>query len=237
MQHRYSGVVRTFSLPVVVQMAIVLAAALLSRASDAQEVRSEPGQYDYYLLNLSWAPEFCSTLHTLTPAEQAAHGSTECTAPHGFVLHGLWPQNFDGSYPGTCATRPGPAHPEQNLDMTPDLSLLNHEWAKHGTCTTLTPDAYFATARRAYTSVKIPEPFQHVTATQMLAPDTILGMFYASNPTFPQGSFALSCGHNQLTAIEACFSREGQPMACQNIHSCRANVVKVEPQNASRLPQ
>ena len=66
----------------------------------------------------------------------------------------------------------------------------------------------------------------------MLAPDAILGMFYAANPAFPQGSFALSCGHNYLTAIEACFSRDGQPIACQNIRTCRANVVRVEPPGA-----
>ncbi len=218
--------------------AILLAAIVaVSCSARAQEVKAEPGQYDYYLLNMSWAPEFCSTLRTLSPAEQAARTSTECTTPHGFVLHGLWPQNFDGSYPATCATRPGPAHPEQNLDMTPDLSLLQHEWAKHGTCTTLAPDAYFATARRAYSLIKIPDAFQHVTGTQMLPPDTILSMFYAANPAFPRDSFALSCGHNYLTAIEACFSREGQPIACQNIRTCHANVVKVEPQNANGSAQ
>lgn len=217
--------------------ALALSTVLLPCRANAQEVKAEPGVYDYYLLNLSWAPEFCSTLHTLTPAEQAARGSTECTAPHGFVLHGLWPQNFDGTYPGNCGTRPGPAHPEQYLDMTPDLSLLKHEWAKHGTCTTLTPDSFFATARRAFSSAKIPSAFQHVTSTQMMPPELILGLFYAANPAFPHGSFALSCGHNDLTAIEACFSREGQPISCQNIRTCHANSVRVEPQNADRTAQ
>lgn len=202
---------------------------LMPCRTNAQEVKADPGQYDYYLLNLSWAPEFCSTLHTLTAEEQAARGSTECTTPHGFVLHGLWPQNFDGSYPASCGSRPGPAQPEQYLDMTPDISLLKHEWAKHGTCTTLTPDAFFAAARRAYSSIAIPQAFKNATSPDMLPPETILGMFYAANPSFPRGSFALSCGHNYLTAIEACFSRDLQPIACQNIRTCHANEVKVQP--------
>lgn len=211
------------------QTAIALAgAALFPLAVPAQEVHTEPGQYDYYLLNLSWAPEFCGTLKTLTPAEQAARTSTECTVPHTFVLHGLWPQNFDGTYPGTCGVRPGPADWTRYLDMTPDLSLLKHEWAKHGTCTALAPEAYFAAARQAYTAVVVPQAFQQVSKPDMLAPDTILGMFYAANPSFPQGGFALSCGRNHLTAIEACFSRDLHPIACQNIHTCGATVVKVE---------
>ena len=99
------------------------------------------------------------------------------------------------------------------------------------------PNTAPALARQAYTALKIPETFQHVTGTQMLAPETILGMFYAANPTFPQGSFALSCGHNNLTAIEACLSRDGRPVACQNIRTCHANVVRVEPQTAGSASQ
>ena len=198
----------------------------------AQEIKSAPGQFDYYVLNLSWAPEFCSTLRTLSPAEQAEKGSEECATPHTFVLHGLWPQNFDGTYPASCAERPGPVHPERNLDMTPSLPLLKHEWAKHGTCTALSPEAFFATARQAYSSVEFPPLFKRLDHEIMLRPEEILGMFYKANAAFPEGSFVLSCGRNTLTAIEACFSKEGKPIACHNLRSCRANVVKVTPENA-----
>ncbi len=199
----------------------------------AQQVQSPPGQFDFYLLNLSWSPDFCNNMKTLSPQERSSAGrDLECSAPHAFVLHGLWPQNFDGTYPNNCAQRPGPAHPERNLDMTPNLALLKHEWAKHGTCTTLSPDAFFATARQAYTSVQIPGTLQQVDKELMLSPAVILDLFYAANPSFPQGSFALSCGGNRLTAIEACFSKDGvQPIACQGIRTCRANVVRITPQN------
>ncbi len=214
-------------LPVGALLALFFAA--LPITGHAQEIKSAPGVYDFYLLNMSWAPEFCDTLKTLTPAEQAARESTECSAPRGFVLHGLWPQNFDGTYPGNCAQRPGPAKPERYLDLIPDVSLIKHEWAKHGTCTTLSPDAFFSSARQAFTAVVIPDSFKRVDQQVMLAPDAILAMFYKSNPSFPQGSFALSCGGNKLTAIEACFNREVQPIACQNIRTCRADVVKIQP--------
>jgi ribonuclease T2 len=205
----------------------------------AQEVKSEPGHFDFYELNLSWAPEFCSNLNTLTQPERAAENNMECRAPHSFVLHGLWPQNFDGTYPGSCEYRPGPRDPERNLDMTPSLPLLKHEWAKHGTCTTLSPEAFFATARQAYTSVAIPDQLKKLDKEVMLPPDQILTMFYRANPSFPQGSFSLSCGNNRLTAVVACFSKDTvQPIACQGLRSCRANNVKITPpDNGSMVVQ
>ena len=39
---------------------LVTAAVFTSCYARAQEIKSEPGQYDYYLLNLSWAPEFAA---------------------------------------------------------------------------------------------------------------------------------------------------------------------------------
>ena len=41
--------------------------------------------FDYYLLNLSWSPEFCYS-HQSAP---------ECGKGATFVLHGLWPQNAE----------------------------------------------------------------------------------------------------------------------------------------------
>src|SRR6201996_9691352 len=52
--------------------------------------------FDYYLLNLSWSPEFC----------HSHPNATECASRATFVLHGLWPQNTDGTYPQNCSTAP-----------------------------------------------------------------------------------------------------------------------------------
>lgn len=215
--------------------AVFLSLACANDHAPAQQVNSAPGKYDFYLLNLSWSPEFCDTLKTLTPAEQAARTSTECSAPHAFVVHGLWPENFDGTYPASCSTRPGPRKWSRYLDMTPDVDLLKHEWFKHGTCTTLSPDAFFSTERQAYTSVVVPHAFKHVSQALMLAPEAILTMFHKSNPSFPKGSFALACDNNRLTAVEACFSRGVQPIACQHVKSCTADTVTVEPEPAGQI--
>ena len=192
---------------------------LLSTSSATAQHKSEPGKFDFYLMNLSWSPEFCSIQGT----------SPECAAKPGFILHGLWAQNNDGSYPVFCSEEHGPAKPSENLDLTPDLSLLDHEWAKHGTCSAVGPQRFFAMEREAYHSLKIPAEFTHVDHEISLTPDKILGLFYEANPTFPQGSILLSCGRNHLTAIEACLSKDLKPIACQGLRTCHANSVKITP--------
>ncbi|SEB61367.1 ribonuclease T2 family protein [Terriglobus roseus] len=207
--------------------------------SHAQEIKSVPGQFDYYVLNLSWAPAFCDNLKTLTPLERSrsSRDDLQCSTPHAFVLHGLWTQNNDGTYPGYCAERMGPLHPERNLDMTPNLALLRHEWAKHGTCTTLSPEAFFATARQAYNSVTVPEQLTQLEHDTVMRSADVLTLFYRANPLFPQGSFVLSCSDSQLTAVEACFNRDVQPMACVNLKSCASDSIKVTSESPGGIVQ
>jgi ribonuclease T2 len=219
----------------VLLLANVVLVPLASLPVSAQQADSTPGRFDFYLLNLSWSPEFCDTLKTLTPAEQAARTNAFCEAPHAFVVHGLWPQNADGTYPSSCSSREGPREWKRYLDMTPEPDLLKHEWFKHGTCTTLSPDAFFSTAREAYTSVVIPSIFKNLNKSLNLGPDVILTLFYRANPSFPQGSFALACSGGRFTAIEACFSKGVSPIACQAVRSCQASSVTIEPETSGQI--
>jgi ribonuclease T2 len=148
----------------------------------------------------------------------------------GFVVHGLWPQNNDGSYPVFCSEHSGPLHPEQDLDITPDRSLLQHEWSKHGTCTTLAPDDFFALEHKALHSLTIPKLFNDLDHEVLLRPADILELFAKANTSFPAGSILVSCGDNRLTAIEACFAKDGlTPIACQGLRGCRAQVIRITP--------
>src|ERR1700722_15492283 len=55
------------------------------------------GQFDYYLLSLSWAPNYC--------ASHPNDRSSECRigGHHTFVLHGLGPQSASGPPPLSCS--------------------------------------------------------------------------------------------------------------------------------------
>jgi ribonuclease T2 len=182
-----------------------------------------PGAFDFYLLTLSWSPEFC-----LTHANAA-----ECAAHSAFVLHGLWPQNFDGSYPEHCSDAAGPANERAYRDILPDAHLLEHEWQTHGTCSGLSPDAYFSAARRAERSVGIPAELVSVQSEIQVTPQQILDDFARANPDIAPQSFALSCGNNRLTAVEVCLGKDLKAVACSGVRSCRANVVKVTPPGAT----
>ncbi len=196
------------------------AAPVGQQASESQAGAATGVQFDYYLLNLSWSPEFCVTHPT----------GQQCKEKRAFIVHGLWPENNDGTYPQHCADRQGPSKPAEWADVMPDEGLVKHEWETHGTCTVYSGDAYFALLRKAYGQVKIPASILPQGQETMMTPAAILAEFAKENPTFPEGSFALSCGNNRLTAIEACMSKDLQPIACKGIRSCRANVVKITPQ-------
>lgn len=184
---------------------------------------ASPGQFDFYLVNLSWSPEFCQT-HP---------GNAQCGARPGFVLHGVWPQRNDGSYPENCGGGPGPRNPSEWLDMMPDLHLIDHEWQTHGTCTGLAADAYFAIARKAFRGIAIPPAVSGADHELMLPAAEIVDDFAKVNPSFPEGSIVVSCGNNRLTAVEVCMTKELKAIPCNGVRSCRANVVRITPTNAA----
>jgi ribonuclease T2 len=180
---------------------------------------SGPQSFDFYLLSLSWSPEFC----------YSHQGAPECGRGATFVLHGLWPQNADGTYPQNCSTAPGPANPSQYSDIYPDPGLLEHEWLTHGTCSGLSPDAFFTTARAAFQSFKIPPKLAQLTAQISLQPGQILSLVTQSNPSIGAGDLVLSCGNNYLTAVEVCLDKQLHPIACGVARSCKARTVRIPP--------
>ncbi len=176
--------------------------------------------FDFYLLTLSWSPEYC-----LSNAS-----SPECPAHPGFVVHGMWPENNNGTYPENCSAAPGPTNPSSYLDVLPTLALIQHEWLTHGTCSGLDPNTYFNNIRAAFKLVKIPGNLQNDHTQQSLAPATILTQFASANPAFPRGSFALSCTGNALTAAQVCLTKSLTPEACQHVRTCTAPTIKIPPQ-------
>lgn len=213
---------RGFALCVVFLAAAGCWSHTAARAPEGTEMARGSAQpvgngFDYYLLNLSWSPEYC---HSHPKA-------AECAAHDTFVLHGLWPENNDGTYPENCSNAPGPADPARYGDLYLEQGLMKHEWRTHGTCSGLSADAYFTTVRTAYRSVKIPPALANLKAQTSMTPAAILGLFTENNPEIPQTSLALSCGHNYLTAVEVCLDKGLHPTACKGVRSCGANSVRI----------
>src|SRR5579883_2363004 len=105
-----------------------------------------PGNFDFYVLALSWSPSFCEAADPERAGAQCEPG-----AGLGFVVHGLWPQDEYG-FPTNC--RPAARFPSRMALETakriyPSERLARHEWQRHGTCSGKSPTDYFADVPRA----------------------------------------------------------------------------------------
>ena len=59
--------------------------------------RHQPGQFDFYVLALSWSPSFCKDTE-----ERGRQSNEQCRSrPYSFVVHGLWPQ-YERGFPRDC---------------------------------------------------------------------------------------------------------------------------------------
>ncbi len=166
-----------------------------------------PGEFDYYLMSLSWSPTYCLT-HEYDRQQCAGKG-------YGFVLHGLWPQYDSGGYPHHCPGSPLSADAEAiGQSLYPSPKLVQHEWAEHGTCSGMDPMTYFRTADRATATVRIPAEFEAPHTTLVLSGDEIAAAFRAANPALPEDSFTVTCSRGQLSEVRVCLTRTLAARSC-----------------------
>ncbi len=187
-----------------------------SEQSNQQASPNIPGQFDYYVLILSWSPTYCATT-------ERGHDDTQCARDdgkrYGFVLHGLWPQ-YEQGYPESCLTAWRPFVPEpvidSMLDAMPSRGLIIHEYRSHGTCSGMEPGPFFALARRIYDRIRIPERYQNPFETQYVSPRELIGDFLRENRGLAPNMMAITCGGpgNRLREIRICVTKDGQPRAC-----------------------
>jgi ribonuclease T2 len=108
-----------------------------------------------YTLAITWGPQFCRTDGRQPSARyQCASGNR-----FGFTLHGLWPDGVGKDWPQYCGETGllDRRTLAANFCATPSVQLLQHEWAKHGTCMSATPADYFAKSRRLYDALRYPD--------------------------------------------------------------------------------
>jgi ribonuclease T2 len=200
-----------------VRMYTTLATALVVFAALAVQARhhhapadrnGQAGQFDYYVLSLSWAPTYCLT---------HANDSEECSGKgYGFVLHGLWPQYDAGGYPENCPTQfeLSASAAAKGRTIYPSERLMQHEWREHGTCSGLDAREYFNTADRATAVVKIPTAMETPRSDQSLTAERIANLFQGVNPQLPDGAMTLACNRAQLSEVRVCLTQDLKPRSC-----------------------
>src|ERR1700730_14583721 len=206
-----------------------VAAAGGARAQDSRQ--NAPGEFDFYVLSLSWSPSFCEEA---AERSNPSRSQAQCGGrPFSFLVHGLWPQ-YERGYPEYCV-RPSPRR-ERNimtsmLDLMPAPGLIYNEWDKHGTCSGLSERAYFETIRKARAAVKIPEDFLQLSDAKTVAPADIEDAFITANPGLSSGAISVTCNRTRLFHVRICMSKDLQSRACEELdrRACRRDQVTMPP--------
>ena len=198
----------------------------------AQDARQNAaGQFDFYVLSLSWSPSFCAAA-----AERDVNRgpSAQCgERPYSFVVHGLWPQ-YDRGFPEFCqvpAPRLDRGIVSSMLDLMPAPHLVFNEWDKHGTCSGLAARAYFETVRKARAVVKIPPEYLNLQEPLTVSPSEVEDAFVKANPELSPGGMAIGCDKKRLTEVRICLSKELKFRDCGDVarRSCRRDQLIMPP--------
>ena len=209
--------------------AAALAGLACLGVAQAQETRgARPGDFDYYVLALSWSPAFCDGEGRFKARNQCAVGRSL-----GFVVHGLWPQYRRG-YPTECGmgSQPSRIALDGAQGVYPEEGLARYQWRKHGACSGLSPSDYFATVRRARDAVKIPPALQKPAAAQTWTVVDLERAFIAVNPGLRADQISVSCRTGQLSEVRVCFTKDGRGFeSCPTLGrgACRGREFTVPP--------
>ena len=174
-----------------------------------------------HTLALSWSPEFCrgkerDTRQRLQCAGPAAGGAGR----FGFVVHGLWPEGA-ATWPEWCRKVPPPtsAVVRTQLCRTPSVALIGHAWAKHGSCMTRRPEAYFRASNLLAASIRYPAmealSREGERTAGALTAGKLRAAFAAANPGRPARSFGLKLSRGGwLEEVHVCLDRRFRPARC-----------------------
>ncbi|MFL4967280.1 MAG: ribonuclease T2 family protein [Xanthobacteraceae bacterium] len=213
---------------------LLLCAALLAifaAPATAQDARQNtPGQFDFYVLSLSWSPSYCEA-----SAERSGRApDQQCgERPYSFVVHGFWPQ-YEKGFPEYCQV-PAPRL-DRNivssmLDLMPAPRLIFHEWDRHGTCSGLSARAYFESARKARAQVKIPNEYLELKTALTVTPDEVEEAFVKVNPGLSRSAIAVGCDSRRLREVRICMTKELRFRDCDEMdrRACRRERLVMPP--------
>lgn len=163
-----------------------------------------------YTLAMTWNPGFCR--------QTANRDRFQCgrDSRFGFVLHGLWPDGRGGSWPQYCAApaRIPEAAVRRNLCTMPSPALQRHQYAKHGTCSGLSPAAYLDLSTRLYARVRYPD-MNVLSRRPGLTAGQFATAFARANPgVTPAMVRVIAGGDRWLDEVRLCLDTRHRPTAC-----------------------
>ncbi|WP_343116572.1 ribonuclease T2 [Ostreiculturibacter nitratireducens] len=188
-----------------------LALALCLAASPALAEGERAGDFDYYVMSLSWSPTWCAL-------EGDARGDDQCDARHDytFTLHGLWPQ-YEAGWPSYCRTAEREATRAETAamaDIMGSAGLAWYEWKKHGRCSGLSASQYFEVSREAYESITVPKVFGGLDRDVKLPARVVEEAFLEANPGLAPNMITITCKEGMIQEARICLTRDLEPRPC-----------------------
>ncbi|MCB2048420.1 MAG: ribonuclease T [Novosphingobium sp.] len=165
-----------------------------------------------YVLAASWSPEYCRN-----PRSAASMQCSGRNGRFGFVLHGLWPEAAKGPPPQWCSLtpRPRPETIRSQLCMTPVPWLVEHEWAKHGSCMAKRPETYFKVSNILWRSLRWPDADRLSRKKDLTAGD-LREAILAVNPAWKRDQIGIETNaRGWLRGLKFCYSRRFLPRRCE----------------------
>ncbi|MDJ0637905.1 MAG: ribonuclease T2 [Paracoccaceae bacterium] len=184
---------------------------LLAMSGMARADGERAGDFDYYVLALSWSPTWCAL-----EGDQRNSPQCEASKDFGWVLHGLWPQHENGwpSYCPTNARNPSRADTRDEADLFGSSGSAWHQWNKHGRCSGLTADDYYDLSREAFGSIVRPAVFRKLDKTVRLPASVIEDAFLEANPQLSADQVTITCKAGYIQEVRVCLTRELEPRDC-----------------------
>lgn len=159
--------------------------------------------FDFFIFSQTWAPTFCK----INP-----HKCLKSPVEN-FVIHGLWPQFANNTYPQFC--KPCTPFNQTLLEETLkkdlekywsdtgviDWDFLEHEWEKHGCCSEMGMEEYFSNIlkfRKQWDYKKVFESIEiFPNTTVVLSTMRRAAMDFCGNRCY----IAFECMHNKLMGM------------------------------------
>lgn len=201
--------------------------ALLFIAGGAFAKGERSGDFDYYVLALSWTPSWCETQGDARNSEQCDIGRG-----YGFTLHGLWPQYPNGwpSYCPTPARQPSRMQTSAMADIMGSSGLAWHQWKKHGVCSGLSASDYFDLSRTAYERINRPEILRQLTKEVNIRASVIKEAYLEANPNFAPDQLEVTCKAGNIQEVRICLSKDLEPTRCTTRRaSCDSGLYDLAP--------
>ena len=178
----------------------------------AQANGEQSGAFDYYVMALSWSPDWCAL------TGDGRH-DPQCDPGRGltFILHGLWPQYDAGGYPSDChSSSPDPSRSATGAmaDIMSSSGLAFHEWQKHGRCSGLSSADYYTAMRKALKRITIPPLFAKVSHDLQVAPHVVEDAFLEANPQLNASQITVTCDQGLIQEVRICLTKDLIPRPC-----------------------